>query len=248
MGLRDQRTVLSCLKITEVRRKRYDLHFLGKLTTTLCLFFALALNLHSQVTVSASLTDGTGALYRTAYLHFQLLNCGDNFPAVPSQPGMIVQDSFSVRECGVDLVSSHTHEGLEPSVTRWVICASLTPSPSCYPGTAGTWNPLLAMPMTTPPPAPGFLAVYENPTLGQFISPGGTSLVTRQDSFDIHPDHWFSLSAARGWRDFWILPLGTPRLAIPSLCFTSTGVPASINGAAYGLTCPLQARQGRRVL
>ena len=120
MGLRDQRTVLSCLKITEVRRKRYDLHFLGKLTTTLCLFFALALNLHSQVTVSASLTDGTGALYRTAYLHFQLLNCGDNFPAVPSQPGMIVQDSFSVRECGVDLVSSHTHEGLEPSVTRWV--------------------------------------------------------------------------------------------------------------------------------
>ena len=89
------------------------------------------------------------------------------------------------------------------------------------------------MPMTTPPPAPGFLAVYENPTLGQFISPGGTSLVTRQDSFDIHPDHWFSLSAARGWRDFWILPLGTPRLAIPSLCFTSTGVPASINGAAY---------------
>ena len=57
--------------------------------------------------------------------------------------------------------------------------------------------------------------------------------MTRQDSFDIHPDHWFSLSAARGWRDFWILPLGTPRLAIPSLCFTSTGVPASINGAAY---------------
>ena len=101
----------------------------------------------------------------------------------------------------VDLVSSHTHEGLEPSVTRWVaiwdLCQPHTQLRVAIPGTAGTWNPLLAMPMTTPPPAPGFLAVYENPTLGQFISPGGTSLVTRQDSFDIHPDHWFSLSAAR---------------------------------------------------
>jgi hypothetical protein len=47
---------------------------------------AFALTSQAQVTVSANLTDGTGATYRTAYLHFQLLNCGDNFPAVPSQP------------------------------------------------------------------------------------------------------------------------------------------------------------------
>jgi hypothetical protein len=64
-------------KSTAVRRKSYKLHSLGKLTATLCLLFALALDLHSQVTVSANLTDGTGATYRTAYLHFQLLNCGD---------------------------------------------------------------------------------------------------------------------------------------------------------------------------
>jgi hypothetical protein len=31
---------------------------------------------------------------------------------------------------------------------------------SCHPDTGGTWNPLLAMPMTTPPPTPGFLNVY----------------------------------------------------------------------------------------
>ena len=63
---------------------------------TLSLFFALALTVHAQVTVSANLTDGTGATYRTAYLHFQLLNCGDNFPAVPSSPALIVQDSFDI--------------------------------------------------------------------------------------------------------------------------------------------------------
>jgi hypothetical protein len=50
----------------------------------------------AQVTVSANLTDGTGATYRTAYLHFQLLNCGDNFPAVPSEPSLLVRDSFDI--------------------------------------------------------------------------------------------------------------------------------------------------------
>jgi hypothetical protein len=72
--LRDQRTVLSCLNNSAPS-------LLVKFSASFCLFFALALNLHSQVTVSANLTDGTGATYRTAYLHFQLLNCGDNFPA-----------------------------------------------------------------------------------------------------------------------------------------------------------------------
>ena len=86
---------MSRLKIPAVRRKRY-VHFLSKITATVCFFFAFSLNLHSQVTVFANLTDGTGAAYRTAYLHFQLLNCGDNFPAVPSQPSMIVQDFFDI--------------------------------------------------------------------------------------------------------------------------------------------------------
>lgn len=202
MELRDQRTVLSCLRNTANRRKSYKLRFLLKITATFCFFFALALNVHSQVTVSANLTDGTGATYRTAYLHFQLLNCGDNFPTVPSQPGMIVQDSFDIHPTlntglvtgtliGNDQIlcgniastwcqvtpmkdSSHPLRDGQP----YVICASLSLSSSCYPGTGGTWNPLLAQPMTSPPPAPGFLSVYENPTLGQYISqPGGTSLV-----------------------------------------------------------------------
>jgi hypothetical protein len=96
--LRNQPTLLSCLKNTAVRKKRYSLRFSLKITAplTLCLFFALALNLHSQVTVSANVTDGMGATFRTASLHFQLLNCSDNLPAVPSQPSLLVQDSFYI--------------------------------------------------------------------------------------------------------------------------------------------------------
>ena len=102
MGLRDQRTVFVLPENYRGSQKEIRPVFSRKLYSLPSAFSSLlALNLHSQVTVSASLTDGTGALYRTAYLHFQLLNCGDNFPAVPSQPGMIVQDSFSVRECGL---------------------------------------------------------------------------------------------------------------------------------------------------
>ena len=82
---------------TANRRKSCKLRFLAKITATIWFFFALALTcVHAQVTVSANLTDGTGATYRTAYLHFQLLNWGDNFPAVPSNPGLIIQDSFDI--------------------------------------------------------------------------------------------------------------------------------------------------------
>ena len=59
-----------CLKNLRSPRKSYKLDFLLKFYASFCLFFAFALNLHSQVTVSANLTDGTGATYRTAYLHF----------------------------------------------------------------------------------------------------------------------------------------------------------------------------------
>lgn len=96
MGFRDLRALLSRLKIPAVHRKRYKLEFLPKIYATFCLFFAFAVISQAQVTVSANLTDGTCATYRTVYLHFQLLNCGDNFPAVPSAPSLLVQDSFDI--------------------------------------------------------------------------------------------------------------------------------------------------------
>jgi hypothetical protein len=49
-----------------------------------------------QVTVTANLTDGTGTTSRTAYLQFQLENCGNN-PPVTSSPLVMVEDQFALR-------------------------------------------------------------------------------------------------------------------------------------------------------
>jgi hypothetical protein len=51
-------------------------------------------------TVNATLTDGTGTIYRTAYLHFQLVNCGNNVPVVTGSTA-IVQDSFDLHPATV---------------------------------------------------------------------------------------------------------------------------------------------------
>jgi len=50
----------------------------------------------SQATVNATLIDGTGTIYRTAYLHSQLVNCGANIPVVTGTEA-IIQDSFDLR-------------------------------------------------------------------------------------------------------------------------------------------------------
>jgi hypothetical protein len=50
----------------------------------------------AQVSIAANLDDGTGSIYRTAHLHFQLQNCGANIP-VTTGTTLIVQDTFDLR-------------------------------------------------------------------------------------------------------------------------------------------------------
>src|ERR1700723_2233301 len=50
----------------------------------------------AQVSITANLDDGTGSIYRTAHLHFQLQNCGANIP-VTTGTTLIVQDAFDLR-------------------------------------------------------------------------------------------------------------------------------------------------------
>jgi hypothetical protein len=45
---------------------------------------------------SVTLADGGGTIYRTAYLHFQLNNCGGNIPVVTGTE-VIIQNSFDLR-------------------------------------------------------------------------------------------------------------------------------------------------------
>jgi hypothetical protein len=49
------------------------------------------------IPVYAKLTDGTGNVSKTAYLHFELQNCGSNFPIVPGNSRVIVQTSFNLK-------------------------------------------------------------------------------------------------------------------------------------------------------
>ena len=49
--------------------------------------FAFSFSSLAQVTVTDTLTDGTGTTYKTAYLHFQLNNCG-----LPKALLLMIQD------------------------------------------------------------------------------------------------------------------------------------------------------------
>jgi hypothetical protein len=42
------------------------------------------------------ITDGTGTIYRTGYLHFQFVNCGAKVSVVTDSTA-IVQDTFDLR-------------------------------------------------------------------------------------------------------------------------------------------------------
>jgi len=49
------------------------------------------------IPVYAKLTDGTGNVSKTTYLHFELQNCGSNFPIVPGNSQVVVQTAFDIK-------------------------------------------------------------------------------------------------------------------------------------------------------
>ena len=176
----------------------------------LLLFAALALSIFStaafaQVAINTNLVTGqmTGSvadIYRTAFLHFQLVNCGDNVPVMQGQATAMVQDSFNLYPstpgsaivgsiigndqltCG-NVIStyyivtpmkdaSHPLRGGVP----YVICSSAASITTCgNAASLGTFDITVADPMTQPAPTPGFTQIYGNPTNGQtIVQPNGT--------------------------------------------------------------------------
>ena len=154
----------------------------------------------SQVSINTNLTTGTmttgiANLYRTAYLHFQLVNCGDNTPIMPGTSNAVVQDSFDLHPatpgsaivgqivgndqitCG-NVVSSyyvltpmkdasHPLRDGEP----FVICSAAATLTTCgNQASLGTFNLITADPMQQPPPIPGYVEIYGNPTNDQTIN------------------------------------------------------------------------------
>lgn len=154
----------------------------------------------SQVTVTANLTDGTGTTYRTAFLHFQLVNCGANTPAVTGIE-TIVQDSFDLRPAtpgstisgtviGNDQITcggiASTYYVVTPMKDAthplrdgqpYVICSSSSVLTTCGNPVLGTFNLVTALPMTQTPVAPGLIQIYGNPTKSQTLDqPAGTEM------------------------------------------------------------------------
>jgi hypothetical protein len=68
---------------------------LKRLLSFLVLFSAVACA--QYIPVYAKLTDGTGNVSKTAYLHFELQNCGSNFPIVPGNSQVVVQTAFDIK-------------------------------------------------------------------------------------------------------------------------------------------------------
>jgi hypothetical protein len=177
------------------------------LILVLAAIFVSLIPISAQVSINTTLSTGTmtGSVanaYRTAYLHFQLVNCGDNTPVIPGQPTAIAQDSFDLRPitpgsaiigsilgndqitCGnvistyyVLTVMKDASHPLRDGVP-FVICSASAAIHTCgNQASLGAFNLVTADPMTQPPPQPGFSLVYENPTNSQSITqPPGTQM------------------------------------------------------------------------
>jgi hypothetical protein len=57
----------------------------------------LALPAFSQVTVNATLTDGSGNTSPQGYLHFELYNCGYNYPVVRNSVMTPTRNAFDIK-------------------------------------------------------------------------------------------------------------------------------------------------------
>jgi hypothetical protein len=145
------------------------------------------------------LTDGTGNVSKTAYLHFVLQNCGSNFPIVPGNSQVVVQTAFDIKPNQSDgsILGQVIPNDLilcgNTSRTFWKVTPmknstqALTPtagllyqicSIGCYPA-GGTWQFSVAEPMNatlTAPTGSPFSMLMGNPIWSQTWSqPPGTT-------------------------------------------------------------------------
>lgn len=173
---------------------------LCRLVAGLLLAASLSAPLSAQVSINTNLTTGTmttgvANLYRTAYLHFQLVNCGDNIPVMPGQSNAVVQDSFDLRPatpgsaivgeiigndqitCG-NVISTYYQVTPMKDASHplrdgipYVICSASATITTCgNAASLGTFNLITADPQSQPPPVPGFVQTYGNPTNSQTIN------------------------------------------------------------------------------
>lgn len=131
------------------------------------------------VLVSATLTDGQGQILKNAYLHFQLWNCGPNTPQIIGNPTAIVQQQFDIHaDQTTGLISGSIFGNNQIACgnvlsTQWLITnykatnqAGGLPTYYCL-NSPGSFNPAINQPCQLPPPPPGFIPLWANPTQNQ---------------------------------------------------------------------------------
>lgn len=148
-------------------------------------------------TFTATLKNGTGSTVTTAYLHFELWNCGTNFPTVSGQPQTIVQFTFDLKAnamtgvitgtvLGNDVILCGNVASTEWIITpmfgqnqpfgpshKYVICDAGIPPGQSFCSNSGFGTAAFASLNPTdgvPPPSPGFNPVYSNPVASQTVT------------------------------------------------------------------------------
>jgi hypothetical protein len=166
----------------------------------LCLLVSAPLSAQ-YIPVHAKLTDGTGNVSKTAYLHFELQGCGANFPIVPNNSQIVVQTAFDIKPNLMDgsILGQVIPNDLilcgNTSSTFWKVTPmknssqALTPAAGqlyqvcsnaagCYPS-GGTWEFSVAEPMNatlTAPSGSPFSILMGNPVWNQtWNQPIGTT-------------------------------------------------------------------------
>src|SRR5208282_3786366 len=147
--------------------------FLGILL--LVAFSALSSYAQPGITVTASLVDGQGNIQKTAYLHWELWNCGNNIPQIIGQSNAVVAQQFDMRPnpttglisgsvYGNNQIACGTVTSTEWFVTEYKATNQAVANPQYYCLTApGTFDPSTTQPCTYVPPTPGFFNLFQNP-------------------------------------------------------------------------------------
>lgn len=141
-----------------------------------------------NITVTATLTDGQGIVQKTAYLHWQLWNCGNNVPMIQGSNAIVAQQ-FDMRANPSTGVISGSVYGNDQILcgniysTQWIVTqfkASGQPGgqPQYYCLTGDTtFDPSVTQPCQIVPPPPGYILQFDNPIQSQTLTqPAGTEM------------------------------------------------------------------------
>lgn len=157
-----------------------------KAWTAILVLLCAALPAYSVVTVNASLSDVGQNLPKTAFLRFELENCGDNIPQVPNNLLAIVLPKIDLRPVngvisGSVLGNNEILCGGVPStfyhITLFKDANTPTGGDANYLLSSLTpiFNPANAQPMAGQPVPPGFQVIFSNPVNNQSVTqPQGT--------------------------------------------------------------------------